>query len=111
MALSKSAVEFQQGLLTETHKASLDLQKELVKAKSTAAQNTIIERFKAANKVSIIDGQAGKFTYTGKDGRLYYVDTQSPNLLDPDSKTQPYVVRVQVFDINTGKLVDIEQAQ
>lgn len=111
MALSKSAVEFQQELLTETHKASLDLQKELAKAKSTGAANLIIERFKASNKVSIIDGQAGRFTYTGKDGRLYYVDTQSPNLLDPDSKTQPFVARVQVFDVNTGKLVDIEQAQ
>jgi len=111
MALSKSAVEFQQELLTETHKASLDLQKELVKAKSTGAANLIIERFKASNKVSIIDGQAGRFTYTGEDGRLYYVDTQSPNLLDPDSKTQPFVARVQVFDTKTGKLVDVEQAQ
>lgn len=109
MALSKSAVEFQQTLLTETHKASLDLQKELAKANSTAAQNAILEQFKQANKVSIIDGQTQKFTYTGKDGRLYYVDGQSPNLLDPDSETQPFVARVQVFE--NGKLVDIEQAQ
>lgn len=109
MALSKSAVEFQQTLLTETHKASLDLQKELAKANSTAAQNAILEQFKASNKVSIIDGQTQKFTYTGKDGRLYYVDGQSPNLLDPDSETQPFVARVQVFE--NGKLVDIEQAQ
>tara|TARA_R110002153_G_scaffold152498_4_gene304085 strand:- start:29191 stop:31992 length:2802 start_codon:yes stop_codon:yes gene_type:complete len=109
IALSTSAVEFQQKLLTETHKASLDLQKELAKANSTAAQNTIIERFKASNKVTNLDSQAGTFTYTDDYGRLYYVDTQSPNLVDPDSKTQPYVVRVQVFE--KGKLVDIEQVQ
>ena len=109
MALSKSAVEFQQKLLTETHKASLDLQKELAKANSTAAQNAIIEKFKQANNVTNLDTQAGTFTYTDINGRLYYVDTQSPNLVDPNSETQPYVVRVQVFE--NGKLVDIEQVQ
>ena len=109
MALSKSAVEFQQKLLTETHKASLDLQKELAKANSTAAQNAILEKFKQANKVSIIDGQTQKFTYTDLNGRLYYVDGQSPNLVNPESKTQPFVVRIQVLE--NGKLVDIEQVQ